>query len=624
MIKRFCLFFCVIISYLLGSIFGYNASLALNIGKNAKSSVEPFPIDCPIVDGQTYFIKPYLDLNKSLDIPNSNYASGTNPIMYDALGWNNQRFIVEKSFSDYYRIRPIDANNLYLAIEYYEPLTQSLLLVDNYNYDYYRIVSSNFKFEYNTYLDCYLISTMVSNCTKYLHPINNSFTNLNQIEQAEIDVTNISYFYWKLIPTNNINVNCSYDVMCGSYQSRSFYFDATYASLYTFELTHSTFANLKLSLLQDNSNHTLISSAYTSYSTNQYSCSLNLSLNRTEIIEVRVSNYSSYIITARLKVFPTNQVMISTMYDYGVNNIDSISTFVDSFPYIESLGYYPLMQINMNSTHFTNENINGTAFINSKMYFAIEHGNPGGVNYYEGLQASNWIDIVNMPNLDSCQLAFWGCCNSDVLSVNHNNSGISSSIARRAVEKGAIYSIGFRDYVCSFCIRDFAKNFIFNYSENGNIYTSALLAEEAAINNNYCVSCLVYPGVKKGSLYQKNQNAILRYNLTNGNLMGDLLDNNENQDFEIDYHFVNSVKYLKYNDIFTNLTYTSSNFNYMSLLFNNLKEKFIYNPNIFIRLKDNNYFFSFNGTRTSIYECLNGVEWNVASVSQLFKDSLVL
>lgn len=596
-------------------------SLHANKEKYAKSEVEPPEINCPIIDGQTYFIKPYLNTNKSLDIPNSDYSPNVNAIIYDALGWNNQRFVIEKSFLNYYRIRPIDANNLYLGIKYNNSNNAQLVLVDDYNYNYNRLICDKFNLEYNDGLDCYLISTMFSGCTKYLHSMNNSFANLTEIEQAQVDVNSISYFYWKITPTNNVNINCSYDVTCLPNNSKNFYFDARFASSYTFELSHTVSTSLKLSLHCDNSNHTLISYAYTSYNGSHYSCSLDSSLNRNEIIELRITNYSSNIVTATLKVLPTEQVMISTMFDNGVNNIDSVSKFIDSFSYVESLGYYPLIHINMNPTHLMNENIDGKAFINSTMFFTIGHGNPGGVHYYEGLNQSDWIDIINMPNLDSCHFAFWGSCESDVLSVNHNGSGVSSSIARRAVEKGATNSIGFRDKVCSFCVRDFAKNFISYYSQSGNVYGSALLAEYYAIAN-ICVSCMVYPGVTKGTLYQKNEGSILRYNLVNGNLMDDLFCKTDDYKGDNNYHLIRSIRYLKYLNIYTNLVDNKSNYNYISSLFDRMKEEFLYYPDIFIHFKDKDFFYSFNGSKVKLYDSITGLEYSVEFVSKLFRDSL--
>ena len=87
-----------------------------------------------IIDGGVYFIKPYLNTNKSLDVPNLDYSVGTKEIIYDSLGWNNQRFVLEQSFGNYYRIRPIDACELYLGIDYSNSSSHYFKLYKNVNY----------------------------------------------------------------------------------------------------------------------------------------------------------------------------------------------------------------------------------------------------------------------------------------------------------------------------------------------------------------------------------------------------------------------------------------------------------------------------------------------------------
>ena len=576
-----------------------------------------------ILDGHAYYIKPYLNNNKALDIPYSNYADGINPIIYDSNGWNNQRFVLEKSFENYYRIRPIDAFDTYIGIDYTDEESQKLVLVSDSNYNYNRLIQDKFLFYYIESPGCFIISTMISGCTKFLHPINNSLSNSNLIEQGTPDSLSYAYFFWNLDETDNICANTKKQISIAPGLSKSFWFDSRFNCNYVFYLSHLTYGQVRLSLHEDNSSHTLIYYADTSFSSlhNCYWCEQNAFMDRQEIIEVRVTNFGSDTCYLEVGVYPYMQVMISTMYDYNKNYIDSVTCITESFEHIESFYCYPNMQINMKSLNLLNEGVNGRQNINSYMLFNLQHGNPGGISYYEGTyNAYDWIDIVNMPVLNSCLLTFWGSCESDVLSIDHNESGISSSLARRAVEKGASYSIGFRDKVCSLCLRDFAKSFIYYYSEYQDMLYSGRLAH-LDVDQHFCISCVFFPGVRQGSLYSNFMGNITRYNLATGLVMNDLSIPSDRYE-PYDYFEFKDNKYIRYEGMITNLLQNEDNYIYLNNVLNNYSAKLLISPNVLIKHSKGCEFLFFDVTKQKLFDCLTYKELDLKQMSLFFERNL--
>lgn len=74
-----------------------------------------------IEDGSIYFLKSSLLDSQTIDVPNSNYSSGQDMILYHSNGWGNQRFVINKEgkYNGYntYSIYPIESYDYTLSIE---------------------------------------------------------------------------------------------------------------------------------------------------------------------------------------------------------------------------------------------------------------------------------------------------------------------------------------------------------------------------------------------------------------------------------------------------------------------------------------------------------------------------
>ena len=632
MLKKFVLIYTLIVP----CFSCLEMSLTVAKAEGHREIVDPLPVysENPIVDGGIYFIVPYLNTNKCIDIPNSNYAVGTKSILYDCYGSSNQRFILEKSFEDYFRIRPLECNDLYLGIEYGQNSSNQLKLIADVDYDANRLVCDRFRFNYNQNLDCFLISTAISDDVKCLHPVSNSLLNNTFLEQGSLGQNTLLYFCWKLIKTNTLATNVSYSEFFYSNQTKVYYFHSQFDNSYKIKSTHSGSGSVLLEIYEDNQAHTLIYSSYSSfdYSTSISTCSANFDALKNTFVEVRISNLSSNNLSIHFCAYCDNQIAISTMVSFeappiiglfpGFESYDSVTPFTSLYDDFEELGLYPRMQINMDGTSLVTNDVSGHKLINSQMFFEIIHGYPGGINFYDGEDFSNnYLTYLNMPNLDRVEVSFWGSCNSDTTPTDELGNPTGNSLARQAAENGALYSIGFRGTVLLWGMNTFVTSFFSKLNETNSVIDSACYAQQQ-VDEEWGGFLILAGGTKLGTLYIRSLGNIIRYDLDSQSVMSRLSDIDETTKNDEFYCYRNK-KFLVYSGVSTNLEYNDAgSVNIAEKCLRDYEKSFLFKPNILINRETECLFLYFDSNSQYCYDCLNGECVHPADVMSIFKESI--
>ena len=521
-----------------------------------------------LIDGGVYFIRSKVDNSKTFDITNGNYSNGTEIISYTFLGWENQRFILEKSYGASYRIKPLNCNGLYLAV--YDDNSNSgnkIVLRQEGAYDFCSLRTDRFVFEYNAVNDSYRISTYVSGNGKFLCIENYSLQNNAKIIQNDFDVNNSLYFEWILQKTETMQVNVNRTEHYNSGQTRWFYLNLPYSMTYCVHVLADS-VGASVSLHEDDSTSTLIAQYDTIYSPNQDEVNFEYYATAFQIKKLKIRNYSSYSGNISFYVYPKHSFAVTTMYDYGINNIDSATGPLSSVQYMANIGLYPYFQVNMGRDNILQLGKNGKKLINSDYYFDIHHGNPGGTSFFDYLpgQDVSWIDIVNMPSFSGTNLAFWGSCNSATTSSNHNNSGITSNLALRSVELGSLYGVGFEGDVVSIALQYFLTRLLYHIGNSEGIFNS-ILNTSSETNLQYVIPLFFVPALKTPIVYVRSlNNQILKYNGNTGEL---IQRNNATPNDTIDIIIKNNVC--------SNLTNNESNKQLFEEYFNKYLHLFEYN-----------------------------------------------
>lgn len=99
-----------------------------------------------IADNGVYFIR-NVGNNQLIDIPNSNYNTGTFPITYTANYNGNQRFIFSKQFDDTYRIKCLFSQDYLFRVEDDTYLENKRLVLSTEQYTTTKILSDKFSLQ---------------------------------------------------------------------------------------------------------------------------------------------------------------------------------------------------------------------------------------------------------------------------------------------------------------------------------------------------------------------------------------------------------------------------------------------------------------------------------------------
>ena len=196
-IKRFLLMLTSLFTLLHLFIFS-NYQNDFDITKNEISTKQlNFGTMTSLEDGAVYFIRSKLDNSKVFDIPGSNYVDNTQVEIYNWLGWGNQRFVLEKSFDNTYRIRPLDINRIYLSVENNNSNNNNkIVLKTEKDYNNNTLLSDRFRITYDSTYGAFKILTAISDYSKYVRLNNYNTNNKNYLVQKDYDSSNEQYFMW--------------------------------------------------------------------------------------------------------------------------------------------------------------------------------------------------------------------------------------------------------------------------------------------------------------------------------------------------------------------------------------------------------------------------------------------
>ncbi len=550
-------------------------------------------------DGAVYFIRNKVNTNKVFDVPGANYSNDNQIELYDFLGWGNQRFVLEKSFDNTYRIRTLDANRLYLSVEGNSSETNKrILLRKEGNYNNSTILTDKFKIEYNYTYSAFTISTAISEYNKYIGLSEYNTNNKNVLVQSDLNKIYEVYFMWVFEKTTTLGVDVDNNDFYEAWENKWYLFNMQYSINFYIELNHASNIISKLSIHQDNADSTLIKEVKNTIDGTSTGVKMLVHASAFSTLKINVQNLSANNGTIKIWIYPEKTVLMTTMYDIGKNNIDSATLLLDSIPNIVRAGYYPTVQTNLPLSFAEEYSRNGKRKINSDLFFDIHHGNPGGTLFYDGTNCDGgWLDILNMPSFSGTDFAFWGSCNSATTSENHNNSGYTSNLALESVNKGAKNSVGFKGETLSVAVPYFVNKFIENYSNTSNILTATKYASNET-NSKYWAQLIFIPALKTPYLYsRKNDGSIVTYNGNTSALLSNKISNYLETHETLNNTFnINSSKdgpsYIKIDNIYTNFQYSISNFTFVQNKLNEFRKNsdfskanfFLYNKSKFYLL----------------------------------------
>lgn len=514
-----------------------------------------------IIDGGVYVIKPCIGTNKVLDIPNYNYTAGVKPALYDEHWLANQRFVIEKSYkkdssSYYYRIRPLESMDLYLSIKKINGEKRVVLKRDT-DYSKTNLKVDRFAFTYESSSDAYLISTYESDNSEKLHVVNNNAINGSEICSGYAPGGYSGSYRWKLLLTDQLNDNINRDFSINAGESVLFNVKQTVATKYVFMLKHKNYGNARISLMSDDFSSTVRS--YNSTGGNGYSTSFTQSIT-TDNYRLVIENNGSSVFNGTVCTYPYQRAAFATMFDYDHNNMDSVSQIVKNYKAITDCGFYPSVKVNMGNWGCFSNTVSGKTFANSQMFFAIGHGNPGGICFYDGIDENGgWIDLNNMPSFSGTTFTYWGSCQGDTLSTNHNGMGVTSSLARRAVEKGADFSVGHRGDVLSEVARDIPRRFFNKYKSNKSVRTCmANVLKDLSNDIRISICSMFASGTLNATLYVNNRvtGSIERYDLVSNTSIQDNVPSKKTLVSKNKEYFEhNDTKYCILDGTYTNIEY---------------------------------------------------------------------
>ncbi len=553
-----------------------------------------------------YFIRSKINPNRVVDVPNANYVENNNLIVFTGTYWGNQRFVLEKSFNNTYRIKPLDCNRLYFAVDNNNSNENNKIILKKEN-DYNKkniLLTDRFKIEYVSSHGTFVIKTAVSNYSKYIALQDCEDKNNNKLIQKSYSDSNYQYFEWIFERTDTLGINCNHAETYTPNSSKTFLLNMQYSVKYYVELVYPTTINCKLTLFKDDGKGTIITEISSNGTGNiKVLCNSEAFIT----IGVKVSNLSNQSVNMTVKVYPEKSYSVTTMFDVGKNDIDSISIPLDTIPYATSKGYYPIFQSNMHRDNILEVGPNGKKYINSDLYFDIHHGNPGGTCFYEGVEENGgWIDIVNMPSFNGTKFTYWGSCKSATNSSNHNNSGISSSLAKKAVSNGAQYSLGYPGDVYSRASRDFVLYFWEKYKDSNNIMECCKYALDCVSNKHWGLEMIgMFNATWHPSLFYVHEGAITEVDVSGitvySNKSASLNQCNTSNVNDNSFYIESAgQRYIKYNGLMTNILYSEENLEQLNEL---LKNKIypINNQSKFL-IYYNNKFFEYSINDTSIEE----------------------
>lgn len=407
-----------------------------------------------IADNGVYFIR-NVGNNQLIDIPNSNYNTGTFPITYTANYNGNQRFIFSKQFDDTYRIKCLFSQDYLFRVEDDTYLENKRLVLSTEQYTTTKILSDKFSLQRYGKTNKFFIKTESSYGDKGLCVQTKDSSTGSQIVQATIpSMPNyINYYLWEFIKTDSINIHCPELDSMPTGGVKSFNLRVPYSVPYV--ISNDGTASYMELYREGTKIHT----------TGVAVRSFEYDLIKDTDYQLRVINTSSsQQITTKLE--PKTPAFMYGMFDYGNQNYDAATPMLNSRSYYENAGMYPIVYNNLGIERVTMPNDGGWTPIKSKYVTIFTHGTAGAIHLYDGLSDENdTIIATDLPNdLSNVEMFILLSCYGA-----NNLSGTTTSMIEEAVRRGAKYSLGFKNV-----LGGIPATVFYGYLSSNMVYKSGL------------------------------------------------------------------------------------------------------------------------------------------------------
>lgn len=384
-----------------------------------------------IEDGSIYFLKSSLLDSQAIDVPNSNYSSGQDMILYHSNGWGNQRFVINKEgkYNGYntYSIYPIESYDYTLSIESENAEDDKPLELKNVSNYGSNINSHKFILTPGTTTNSFKIATGSSDFTKYLTMDNYSVADGTKIIQKTYDSNFANCFDWYFQKTDSLCVNTKKETYINGSDQVHFNVRVPVTGEYVFETSiYDKELDTILWLYKDDG--TLLKKDDDSGDGNFSKLTYKLDANQNYWI--KLSGYSSsYSGNVYLTLKSLNTVYINTYHTDG--DIDTRSDGVSPRNDLIDAGYYVRHIVNATRNDMLSMDNNGYYRLNNKYYMLSSHGSSSGAAL---LSSGQYLYGSNLPDMSNSILSVWAIC----------YGGKDGNIAQLAVKnKNAQNALGF-------------------------------------------------------------------------------------------------------------------------------------------------------------------------------------
>ncbi len=361
-----------------------------------------------IEDGAIYFIRSALLDSQVLDVPNSDYSNGKDLILYHSLGWNNQRFVINKegTYGDNttYTINPLDSFSYNLSIEGENADDGKTLELKNSSTFGSNIYSHKFIFIPGATKNSFKISTGSSDFNKYLTLNNYSVADNTKIVQSNYDSSYAKCYDWYLQKTDSLGVNTKNEAYINGTNEYHFNVRVPVSGEYIFETSQydNNVVDTVLKLYKDDGTLLMLDDD----SGDAHYSKLTYNLDSNNYYWLKLCGYNSFQIgSVNLSLKSLNTVYINT---YHVN--DDIDTRADGISPQEDFvnaGYYARHIINATKNDVLCIDGNGYSRLNNKYYMLSSHGSSSGAAL---LSSGQYLYGSNLPDMSNSILSVWAIC----------------------------------------------------------------------------------------------------------------------------------------------------------------------------------------------------------------------
>lgn len=427
MLKKLLITFQTIILFFSLSAYDFNTKYI-----NQKKEIAQYTDSNGIADNGVYFIR-NVGNNQLIDIPNSNYATGTEPITYTAHYNGNQRYVLTRQYNNTYRIQPLFSQDYLFYVS--DNLNNTKLKLETEHSLINSLDSDKFIIERYGSQNKFYIKTRNNFANKVLTVQNKDSSTGSKIVQETIPTVpnNINYYLWEFVKTDSLNIYCPDLVEISKNSYKNFNVRVPYNVPYIFS---NDGASTYMSLIKNSTGETI-------WTTNVGETSKEYKLLKNTDYSLRVYNTGS-LDQVIVKMEPSNPTYSYGIFDTsGYDVIDMYTPLFDTKSYYEQFEMYPIFQSNLPINRIINPNDSGFVPINCEYVTILTHGEPGYILPYDGIE-DNYNDITplyaqSLPTNISSEFIFWINC----YSATNSSGSYPTNMAKESVRKGSSFALGF-------------------------------------------------------------------------------------------------------------------------------------------------------------------------------------